>query len=57
LQVKNLSKQELDYYGDMANYGYYDIDIDGKLKEDKNDVAIDELKNSYKIHQEKKTTT
>jgi hypothetical protein len=38
----------------MANHGYFGIDIDGELKEDKTDVAIDELKNSYKIYQEKR---
>ena len=48
LQVRNSSRKELEYYGDMVNYGYFDMGINGEVNEDKDHLAIEELQHNYR---------
>ena len=49
LRVQNLSKKQLNYYSEMVDYGFFDIGIDGEINENKNDLAIEKLKQYYKV--------
>ena len=53
LRVQNLSKKQLNYYSEMVDYGFFDIGIDGEVNEDKDDVAIEQLRKTYKVTNER----